>query len=150
MSMTPEERRTYDAALAQIADRDASVAKLESELEALRAHRLELDAEVRAVRERAAAAEAQVTGLRIEELIGKKFYPSEREEMLDLAREIGIERVVRMAESRPFIKLMTPVDVAGKPLTSATQPSPPPVDESEVGGSDEIARAALDAARREN
>jgi hypothetical protein len=151
MAMTAEEKAAFDAALADA--KDAKTAKeravaLESDLSKQRALSSEARETIKSLTERVTKSEARLVEVEIDKLIGKKFYPAEREKQIELARKIGIDHVVELAAARPDIKLTEPVIVDGKGLASPNQPAPPPADRASGGGDDIVktARAAAGAA----
>ena len=158
MSMTAEEKAAFDAALADAKDAKSvreraatlgdRVASLETELKSERAASAKLEAELKKAAEARDAALSQVIDVEIDKLIGveRKFYPAEREEMTQLAREIGIERVRKMAAARPAHQLTEPVRAGGAPLSSSNQPTPPPAEGARGDAGADIANTALKAA----
>lgn len=146
MAMTAEEKAAFDAALADAKDAKARAASFETDLVKERALSTEARETIKQLTERVNKAEARVVEGEVDKLIGKKFYPAEREKQIALARQIGIEAVVELAASRPDIRLTDPVNVEGKPLTNANQPAPAPAEGTRGEASADIVKTALKAA----
>jgi len=151
MPMTAEEKAAFDAALADAKDAKTvreRVAALETELKSERSATAKLEAELKKAAEARDAALSQVIDVEIDKLIGveRKFYPAEREEMTLLAREIGLERVRKMAAARPAHQLTEPVRAGGKELASANQPAAPPTEGARGDAGNDIVNTAHQAA----
>lgn len=152
MPMTAEEKAAYDAALARSAASDVENATLKSASERDVKTITRLEAELKAasdrtrdVEDKLKASEQQVRASEVEKLVGVKFYPAERDEMVQLAADIGLARVQKIAAARPDIKLTDPVRAGGKELNSSSQPAPAPVEGAD-SGSEDIVKTALAAA----
>jgi hypothetical protein len=149
MAMTAEEKAAFDAALADAKDAKAvreRIAALETELAKERAIASDARETIKKLTDEAAKAQERIVEFEVDKLIGKKFLPAEREKQIAFARKFGLDAVLELAAVRADIKLTEPVSVDGKPLTSATQPTPPPVDESRGDAGADIVNTAMQAA----
>jgi hypothetical protein len=146
MAMTAAEQAAFDAALADAKDAKARATALEGDLTKERAFSAEARETIKSLTERANKAEARVVESEIDKLIGKKFYPAEREKQIALARQIGIESVIELAAARPDIKLTEPVKAGGQELAGASQPAAPPADAARGDAGADIVNSALKAA----
>ncbi|MGW8285762.1 MAG: HK97 family phage prohead protease [Candidatus Deferrimicrobiaceae bacterium] len=103
-----------------------------------------------------AAAEARVKELEdksiadeVEKLVGVKITPAEREEHVQLAKDIGVERVKTIVSKRPDIKLTETPAVSGKEL-GGPQTAPTPVSGSFGDAGNSIVTTARSAAGKTN
>ena len=92
-------------------ERDAEIANLKKlASEALAEHKAALEksaTELKSATERAAKAVETVIDLEIDKLVGKKLSPAEKPGHVELAKEIGLERVLKMIGDRPDISSLT-------------------------------------------
>lgn len=147
-TMDEELKKALEAkALAEkaLADEQARAKKLEADLAAEKTLSTKLQTELDAATKRADEAEAKVVDAEIGKYVGKKIFPAEKDEMVDLAKSVGIDRVKSLIEKRPDITLTTPVEIDGKGLGALT--SPPPVEGGANGASADLVKTATERAR---
>jgi hypothetical protein len=115
--------------------------KLADDVEAEKKLSTKLQSDLDAANKRASEAEALNTGIVIDGYVGKKLTPAEKDEYVDLAKTLGLDRVKAIIEKRPDLGLTTPVKVEGKDI-GKSEPAPEPV----TGGdpSADIAKTATD------
>lgn len=125
-------KRATDAEAQVVAltkERDEVKAALEAEKKVSE----KLEADVKALSERAANAETLVAKAELDARQGTKFAPAEREELEDLVKTVGIERVKRLLDARADLEITNPVKVDGKAIEDKSKGAPPPAAEGELG-----------------
>lgn len=144
-TMTIEEKAAYEAAQADAKSHRERAEKAERELAAEKSNSVKLAADLEATSKRAKAAEDKLIEQEIGALVGKKLTPAEKDEEIALAKEIGLERVLKRLNTRPDIAITAPVQVEGEAVSDKSKAAPPPADGGDASA--DIAKAAEAAAR---
>lgn len=108
------------------------VTALEVELKAEKAANERLTKDVAELREKLDTSEEKVIEAAVEDLVGKKITPAERDEYVQLAKDIGLERVQKMAENRPSLNLTDAPLKAGDKTVGNGNGTPEPVETDDV------------------
>jgi len=150
-SMNEDEKKALEDAKVAAKAADKRADELNKELKAARA---ELDAAkktAQAAEERAKAAEAQLKEAEtarveseVDAMVGKKITPAEKDEYVQLAKDIGLDRVQAIVKSRPDLNVTDPKLNLGIKDGNAPRESVNDDDADDYGKSaDEINRLAL-------
>lgn len=120
-------KKLADDALALEAEKAKS---LTAQLDAEKKLSTKLQSDLDSATKRASDAEALNTGIVIDGYVGKKLTPAEKDEYVDLAKTLGLDRVKGIIEKRPDLGLTAPVTVEGKEVGKGAPP-PAPVEGSD-------------------
>jgi HK97 family phage prohead protease len=123
-------------------DEREKAGKLERDLAAEKTLSAKLEADLKAERERSSVANAAVAKAELDKRANVKFLPAEREELDALVKDVGIERVCKLVDARPDIKLLDGVVVEGKSVGDQT----PKEKSLALGASAQIASEAAEKA----
>lgn len=145
MAMTAEEKTAFEKANIDLTAERAKSSQLEVDLKSEKAMCVKLEGELKSARaENAKALDERIVS-EVDKRVGKKLTPAEKDEHIQLAKDIGLERALKMIDARPDIALTSAVKVDDKEMKS-TQPAPTPVvDDGSTDGSQELVKAALAA-----
>lgn len=124
------EKSAREAAEKSAAEYKAKAEKLESELVAEKKVIEKLTADLAAANKSLADVAAKLAKSELDSLQGVKFAPAEREELDQLVKDVGIDRVKTLLSKRPDIALTQPVEVEGKPVENKNAPAPVEADPS--------------------
>lgn len=127
MAMTAEEKAAYEKTLADNKTLTDRADKAEADLKAEKALAEKLAADLKAASERATAAESGVAKAALDARQGKKFAPAERTDLDQLAKDIGLERTLKLIDARPDVALTRGVTVNGNAPAGTDQPAPEPL-----------------------
>jgi hypothetical protein len=148
MAMTPDEMKMLNDAQGEAKSLRDRVTTLEKDLAGEKTDKARFETDLTKATERATKAESSLIETSLKALVGVKLAPTELEEEVALAKEIGLDRVMKRLEKRPDMKLLAPVEVNGKTVADKTEPREPLVEETGDGSSDIVkaANAASSAA----
>lgn len=115
------DKALVDLGVAQksLEDANAKVTKLEADLIAEKANSKKLGEDLKVASDRATKAEADIIDKTIDAFVGKKITAAERDEEIALAKEIGLDRVVKRLEKRADLPLLKDI-TGGDPKTKNT------------------------------
>jgi HK97 family phage prohead protease len=146
MAMTAEEQKALtDAQAAKTVAETAlntertKSQQLETDLRVEKTTNEKLVKDLAASNDNLAKANGELAKTTLDSLQGVKFMPSEREELDDLVKDVGIARVKSLLKKRGDVALTQPVKVEGAPVVGA-KGAPAPVDKSATseGAADDL------------
>lgn len=135
------EKSAREAAEKQAAEHKSKAEKLETELAAEKKVSEKLTSDLELANKSIVDFSAKLAKTELDTLQGVKFAPAEREELDQLVKEVGIDRVKSLLSKRADIPLTQPVQVEGKQVSNG-EPLPPSAD---ADASAEIAQLASKA-----
>lgn len=123
--LTAEEKTAHEKALNDARAASDRAEKAESDLKAEKAASGKLETELKAARDENATLKSERITSEIEKRVGTKLTPAEKDEHVQLAKDIGIERALKMIDARPSLTLTNDVTVDGKAVSDEQTPPAP-------------------------
>lgn len=147
MAMTAEEQKSFDQALKDARDQRERAEVAEKGLAAEKTNAEKLGQDLATASARAKAAEDKLIDQELKALVGSKITPAELDEEITLAKEIGLDRVLRRLEKRADLGITKSVTVDGHKVAASQEANPAPADGSAADGSSDITKGALAASK---
>lgn len=114
-----EAKAAADAAAEKVKAAEERAEKAEGDLKAEKAASEKLETELKAAREREDKLKDASIAAMVKGYVGSKLAPTEEDEYVKLAKEIGAERAENLIKGRPDLAVTKPATAGGQPIKSS-------------------------------